>query len=207
MFHRYCPLLVLAIASVAGVSARAVDLTASSPFLPPNGSVDAGATSINSPLELHGILSTPEGYKFNLCDQSGHINVWIGLNGAGQPFVVRSQDVAHNRVTVEYQGRELTLSLAQAKITPMYMQPTMPMPMPMPQQPQMMGQLPMQQGMVNGGPEDGRRRLERIAEEIRRRRAMRAGMQPQFPQGGGQVPGYPQPYPQAYPQSYPQPQQ
>jgi hypothetical protein len=169
-FCRCSALLVLALASTAG--GRAVELTANSPFLPPESPADANATPVNSPLELHGILSTPDGYKFNLCDQSGHINTWVGLNTAGQPFVVRSHDVAHNRVTVEYQGRELTLSLPQPRIMAAAMQ-TMPM------LPQMMGQPPMQPGAVNANTEDERLRLERIAEEIRRRRALRASMQQQ----------------------------
>jgi hypothetical protein len=165
-------LLVLALASVAGVSARAVELTSTSPFLAPNNNADTNDTPVNSPLELHGILATPDGYKFNLCDPSGHINVWIGLNAAGQPFVVRTHDVAHSRVTVEYQGRQITLSLAQPKITPMAMQQQI---MPMSQQ-------MMQPGGV--GPADESQRLQRIAEEIRRRRALRASMQSQqFPPG------------------------
>src|SRR5580693_5419445 len=159
-------LLVLAIASVAG--ARAVELTSTSPFLPPNSNADTDATPANSPLELHGILDTPDGYKFNLCDPSGHINVWTGLNAAGQPFVVRTHDVAHSRVTVEYQGRELTLSLAQPKITPMSMQQQfMPMTQPM-----------MQPGGLNANPTNAQR-LQLIQAEVRRRQALRAGMQQQ----------------------------
>jgi hypothetical protein len=172
---RHCSaLLVLTVASIAGTSARAVELTPNSPFAPPSSSADTSATTANSPLELHGILSTPEGYKFNLCDQAGHVNVWIGLNATGQKFVVRSHDVTHHRVTVEYQGRELTLSLAQPNITAMSMSQQYM------QQPQMGGMPPqLQPGAVSASPEDERMRLERIAEEIRRRRAMRAAAQQQ----------------------------
>jgi hypothetical protein len=196
IFRRCSVPLVLALASLAGAGARAVELTSSSPFLPPN-TPDSSATPANSPLELHGIVEMPDGYKFNLCDPSGHINVWIGLNAAGQPFVVRTHDVAHNRVTVEYQGRELTLSLPQPKIAPMSMQPQSMM---MPQPQMVMGQAPMQPGMVNSSPQDDRLRLERIAEEIRRRRALRAGLQAQPPYGPGpNQPGMYQP-PQPPPQ-------
>jgi hypothetical protein len=191
-FRRCSVLLVLTVTSIAGTNARAVQLTPDSPFAPPpNPNGDTGATTANSPLELHGILATPEGYRFNLCDPSGHINVWIGLNAAGQPFVVRTHDVAHRRVTVEYQGRELTLSLAEPKITPMSMQQPMPM-----MQPQLMGQLPMPPGAANAGPQNVQRRLELIAEEIRRRRALRANMQAQQFPPGAQVPAYPQLQPQ-----------
>ncbi len=171
-FRRCSALLVLTVASLAGTSARGVELTPDSPFAPPSSNAGTSATPADSPLELHGILAMPDGYKFNLCDQAGHVNVWIGLNATGQPFVVRSHDVAHNRVTVEYQGRELTLSLARAKVGSM---PQQVMPMT-----QMGGMpLPMQPGAVNASPTDERERLERIAEEIRRRRAMRAAAQQQ----------------------------
>jgi len=186
-FRRCSALLVLTVASLAGVNARAVELTPNSPFAPPSSNADPNATPANSPLELHGILSTPDGDKFNLCDQAGHVNVWIGLNAAGQPFVVRSHDAAHHRVTVEYQGRELTLALAQPKITAMQQQI-----MPMPQ----MGGMPpqLQPGAVSASPQDERMRLERIAEEIRRRRAMRAAaQQQQFPPGATGASPYPQP--------------
>jgi hypothetical protein len=169
VFRRCSALLVLTVASMMGTSVRAVELTPDSPFAPPSSNAGTSATPADSPLELHGILAMPDGYKFNLCDQAGHVNVWIGLNATGQPFVVRSHDVAHNRVTVEYQGRELTLSLAQAKAGSMSQQ-VMPMT-------QMMG-MP-QPGLVNASPVDERERLERIAEEIRRRRAMRAAAQQQ----------------------------
>jgi hypothetical protein len=87
----------------------------------------------------------------------------------------------------------LTLSLAQPKITPMSIQ-QQPMAVP---SPVMGGVPPMQPGAINNSPADQRQRLERIAEEIRRRRALRAGtQQPQFPQGITPSPAYPQPQPQ-----------
>jgi hypothetical protein len=182
-------LLVLTVTSIAGVRVRAVELTPNSPFAPASSNADTNATPANSPLELRGILSLPDGYKFNLCDQAGHINVWIGLNAAGQQFVVRSQDIAHRRVTVEYQGREITLSLAQPKITPTSMQ-QQAMYTP---QPQLMGQPIIQPGSVGANPQDDRMRLERIAEEIRRRHALRAAaQQQQFPPGVIQTPVQPQ---------------
>jgi hypothetical protein len=184
-FRRCSALLVLTVAGIAGTIARAVELAPNSPFAPPSSSADTSETPTNSPLELHGILAMPDGYKFNLCDQTGHVNVWVGLNATGQKFVVRSHDVAHHRVTVEYEGREITLSLAQPKFTSMSMQQQYV------QQQQMGGMPPqMQPGSVNASPEDERMRLERIAEEIRRRRAMRAAAQQQEP------PPRPQPPPQ-----------
>jgi hypothetical protein len=180
-------LLALSVAGAAGL--RAVDLTANSPFLPQGGSIGSiDATQQDTPLELRGILATPDGYKFNLCDSSGHINVWLGLNAPGQPFVVRAQDIPHNSVTVEYQGRQMTLSLPQPKTIPMSIQPMMMTPQPMmnaQMSPQgMQGPTLMQLGGSNANATEERRRLERIAQEIMRRRALRAGLQQQqFPPG------------------------
>jgi len=182
--HAFRCCSALLVLSVAGASSRAVELTPNSPFAPPSNNADTSATPANSPLELHGILATPDGYEFNLCDQAGNVNVWIGLNATGQPFVVRSHDVAHNRVTVEYQGRELTLSLAQPEIT------STPMSIP-----QMGAAMLRRPDTENTSPQDERMRLERIAEEIRRRRALRAAaqQQQQFPPGGTRAPAQPPP--------------
>src|SRR6266566_431032 len=62
-------------ASLVGTSAPAAGLTPNSPFAPPNSNAASNAMTANSPLELHGILSMPDGDKFNLCDQAGHVNV------------------------------------------------------------------------------------------------------------------------------------
>jgi hypothetical protein len=185
--HAFRCCSALLVLSVAGASSRAVELTPNSPFAPPSNNADTSATTANAPLELHGILATPDGYEFNLCDQAGNVNVWIGLNATGQPFVVRSHDVAHNRVTVEYQGRELTLSLAQPEITST--------PMSMPQVGGMPPYNPKDERTQAEQMQDERMRLERIAEEIRRRRALRAAaqQQQQFPPGGTHAPAQPQP--------------
>ena len=179
--HAFRCCSALLVLSVAGASSRAVELTPNSPFAPPSNNADTSATTANAPLALHGILATPDGYEFNLCDQAGNVNVWIGLNATGQPFVVRSHDVAHGCVTVEYEGRELTLSLPPAEITPISV-------------PQM-GAILRRPDTENTSPQDERMRLERIAEEIRRRRALRAAaqQQQQFPPGGTQAPAQPQP--------------
>jgi VCBS repeat-containing protein len=184
IFHRCFTLRALIMACAVVARVHAVDLASESPFAPVSSNADPNATPANSPLQLHGILSTPDGYKFNLCDQAGHVNVWIGLNSTEQPsFVVRSYDGAHHRVTVQYQGRELTLTLEQPKNTPMPMQP-----------PQAMGPPPMMQpgaGAINA---DEQLRLERLNQEIKRRRALRAAAQQQqpFPPAVNQPPVQPQ---------------
>ena len=164
----------------------ATELTPSSPFmLPGNGGADANASAAASPVELHGIVDTADGYKFDLYDPVNHKDTWVGFNEKGKPYVVHSHDIAHNRVTVEYQGHEYTLTLPQPKISPMT--GVSALPMPVMRSPVMVGQPP-----VMGAPnaEQERLRIERITEEIRRRRALRAAQERQQQmQGGGFRPG------------------
>jgi hypothetical protein len=168
-------LLVLAGTAMLG-RLDAIDLTPNSPFLPPGGgTADANATPAGTPLELHGIITTPDGYKFDLFDPNSHKDMWVGFNETGKPYVVHSHDIAHNRVTVEYQGRELTLTLPQPTIAPMtaaQMAQAMPVAQPAP----LMGQPPVAN---TSNPEDERRRIQLITEEIKRRRALRAAQQRQ----------------------------
>ena len=188
---RFCsPLLVLA-GVILPRCFGATELTASSPFMPPaSAQTDNNATPAGSPLELHGIVTMDGGYKFDLFDPNSHKDDWVGFNEPNKPYVVQSHDVAHNRVTVQYQGRELTLTLPQSKVAPMngaqmaqavpMVQPTMPMGRPA-------------AGASN--PEDERQRMQRIVEEIKRRRALRAAQQRQ---NGAPVPSSTPPQPRNY---------
>ncbi|HTQ30452.1 MAG TPA: hypothetical protein VMI53_04525 [Opitutaceae bacterium] len=188
-------LVLLALAGVVARTGRgATDLTPHSPFMPPggDGATDANTPPPSSPVELHGIVSTAEGYKFDLYDAANHKDTWVGFNETGKPYVVHSHDIAHNRITVEYQGNEFTLTLPQSKIAPMGAASTMAMPMPMMRPPTVMGAQPGVTPAPNA--EDERRRIELITEEIRRRRALRAAQQrqqqfqPQMPTGQPMVP-------------------
>ncbi len=169
----------------------AIDLTPSSPFMPPGGNAqDSNAAPAGSSLELHGIVSTPQGYKFDLFDPTSHKDAWVGFNETGKPYVVQSQDIAHNRVTVEYQGRQITLTLPQPKVAPMGGGQSMTV-MPSPMMNPMTTSPPMTAAPANI--EDERRRIELITEEIRRRRALRAAQQRQLQMQPGAVPAPPQP--------------
>ena len=183
-------LLLLALSGGAAAWCRgAIELTPNSPFMPPGGGApDASAAQAGSSLELHGIVSTPQGYKFDLFDPATHKDMWVGFNETGKPYVVQAHDIAHNRVTVEYQGRQLTLTLPQPKVSPMGGAQMMPMM----SSPMNMGPTPaMTAAPLN--PDDERRRIELITEEIKRRRALRAAQQRQLQIPPGAVPVPPQP--------------
>jgi hypothetical protein len=97
-------------------ASAAVPLAPSSPFLPSDAAQAAG-TAENTPLELRGILADAGGYRFSIYDPARHTGQWVRLNEPGHDFTVRTHDVARDTVTLDYQGRVLTLPLRTAKVT------------------------------------------------------------------------------------------
>jgi len=151
-------------------------LAATSPFLPPDG---AGATAgaENTPLELRGILRDGDGYRFSIFDPAKKSGQWVKLNEPGHDFVVKTHDLAHDTVTLDFQGRVLTLPLHSAKVVGLA--PTEPEsaslrgPMPRPGNGGGVGPMPKP-----STPEEAAR-FNRAVEEINRRRAARGqGMAP-----------------------------
>jgi hypothetical protein len=138
------------------LTARAqMQLVESSPFLPAQGSMTAAAES--GPLELRGILTTPQGPSFCIYDTAKKASLWVGLNEPGNGFIVRSHDPNSDTATVESQGRTITLALHQAKVA---------------------GSAIVMSGqpsnvLFNPTPPDEARRLESVAAEVQRRRLMR----------------------------------
>jgi len=108
-----CACLLASLALGAGRAAAADALAPSSPFLPPAA---AGAPAENTPLELRGILVDQGGYLFSIYDPVRHTGTWSRLNETGHDFVVRTHDAGRDEVTVDYQGRVLTLPLHAAKV-------------------------------------------------------------------------------------------
>jgi hypothetical protein len=112
-----CIGLLAGLGLVAGPAARGgTSLTAKSPFLPANAAVDPGSAEA-TPLELRGILADAGGYRFSIYDPARHTGQWVRLNEPGHDFTVRTHDVARDTVTLDYQGRVLTLPLRTAKVT------------------------------------------------------------------------------------------
>jgi hypothetical protein len=155
-----------------------------SPFLP-QAAAGPGAGQ-TGPLELRGVVMERGSYVFSLFDLNSKESYWLGLNEPGFPVIARSYDRVSDTLTVEQQGRTLTLTLAAARTLPantggVQQLPGMPPPLPTNQgapggnQP---GSAPGGQAQpVAGIPATGitpdeAQRLQRIADEIRRRRAV-----------------------------------
>lgn len=148
-----------------GLAARAdTTLAPTSPFLPPDGA-SAVATE-NQPLELRGIMFEGGAYRFSVYDPTRHTGQWVRLNEPGHDFTVKTHDAARDAVTVDFQGRLLTLNLHTAKVMGL----TLPDPTT--------GPRPTAAG-PGGGPvpkaatPEEAARFNRAVEEINRRRALR----------------------------------
>lgn len=185
------------------LSAEAVG--SGSPFVPEGGAGTAVAPTDNAPLELRGIVSTKSGYIFGVYDPSKRQSFWVRQNDPNSDFIVRNHDVANDTITLDFQGRSLTLQLKAAKVesagpVPNPAQVAVNRPgnnMPMPQPPAMTPTAAAEAA-----------RLEAVAAEVRRRRMMRQGAMP-GPQTGQPIqpgqPPMPGPQPGIQPNMVPQP--
>ncbi|HMD61612.1 MAG TPA: hypothetical protein VKG78_09280 [Opitutaceae bacterium] len=161
-------LAVLAVLSATVALACAVplraDLAQASPFLPPPGSAAPGAQAGPSgPVELRGIMSTPAGAAYCIYDTAKKTSAWVGLNEAGNDFVVKAADPDSDSVTVDFQGRSLRLVLRTAKVASAGAGGSGVAPAASPSSPV----------VLNPSAADEQRRLDAVSQEVRRRRLER----------------------------------
>jgi hypothetical protein len=183
--------LAAASASLFSTSALAAESTAGkSPFLPPASAQQEAVPTADATLELRGIMAAGDSFMFSIYDSTKKIAVWSRLNEMGHGFVVRGHDVSHDTVTVEYQGRTLTLALKTAKVASAPINQPQPMPAMAsgPNAPQPVGG-PV---VLNPSPADEQRRLEAIAAEVNRRRMIRQQALQASRQAAGQGGSVPQ---------------
>jgi hypothetical protein len=147
---------------LAGATLRA-DLVATSPFLPANAAAAGAANGPAGPIELRGISSTSDGAAFCIYDTAKKKDTWVGLNETGYDFVVKSSDPASDSVSVQYQGRIMKLTLRTAKVASAGAASAAAVA------PNMIGP-PV---ALNPTPADEQRRLDAVAQEVRRRKMER----------------------------------
>jgi hypothetical protein len=157
------------------------DLAPLSPFLPPNSAVAGAQAGPSGPVELRGIMSSSQGAAYCIYDTAKRTSAWVGLNEGGNDFVVKSADPGSDSVTVQYQGRSLRLVLRTAKISSSGSGSGGGGP---PGAPSALAS----SVVLNPTPADEQRRLEAVAQEVRRRR-MERERAAQAAQDGGQGQG------------------
>jgi hypothetical protein len=192
---------LLAAAVVAGGVATpgAAQGVARSPFMP-TAAVAAAATTPGATLEFRGRMDLGDGLQFRLYDPAKKAGVWVRLNERSAEFevVVKQHDEEQKTLTIEHQGRTLTLAERVSKVvsagTAAQM---MPPPAVAPAPPSNVAPAVTQSVVLNPTPADEARRLEAVASEVARRRAMREqasqqvnqGMPPPPPPAAGQPAG------------------
>jgi hypothetical protein len=149
----------------------AMDLTTlveRSPFAPP-GTVGGEQTQAEVPstLEFRGVVRDGGGLSFSVFDATANRGYWLREGQDGQAIEVRQYLAQENRLEVVHQGRPLTLELKRAAI-----QTGAPIPVA-----GVEGSMPPQGGPGFRGGVDNQNvdanRLEAVAAEVRRRRALR----------------------------------
>jgi len=153
-----------------------------SPFLPPDTTTEAAPTP-DAPIELRGIMTAGDNVMFSIYDTATRSSSWVRLNQTGGPFIVRSYDAARDTVTVDHNGRTVTLALKTAKVA------SAPVAAPQPAVAAANVPQPVTGPVVlNPTPADEQRRLEAIAAEVNRRRQLRQQALQASRQAAGQPP-------------------
>lgn len=163
------PLFSLGFALLMMSTAEAITLDgliSNSPFIA-NSTVGTQPTNPESTsIEFRGVISSRDGTVFGLYDRTRNQGEWVRQNEKGADFTVLDYDEVNAVVTVEYQGQKLSLALSSSKIDPAvpYANPRITSaPMGAPPVPGLAGATSTDQ-----------RKLESIAAEVRRRRALRS---------------------------------
>jgi hypothetical protein len=192
MVSRDLPLFCIAALGavmVAGGVASA-QLANTSPFQPA-GAASGSAPTAGAPLEYRGYLEAGGGRQFRIHDPARKAGTWVKLNEPNTEFGVTAKkyDSDERTLTVEYQGKTVTLAERQAKVVssgaaaqaaPPPVASTVPTAV-------------TQAVVLNPTPADEQRRLDAVAAEVQRRRALRE----QAAQQAGQPAAVPAPVPPA----------
>lgn len=199
------PRLAVALAVFGAAAQMPAQIAAKSPFMAPQAAANNAPTA-GAPLEFRALIETAEGVQFRLYDPAKKTGTWVKLNERNSELEVlaKQHDEGHKTLTVEHQGRTLTLAMREAKVVSSgsAAQAMMPPPPPMPVPASNVAPAVTQAVVLNPTPADEQRRLEAVAAEVARRRALREQATQQIGQGG--PPQMPQPQMQQMQQQQPQ---
>lgn len=164
-------LLAAGLLAATRVSAQ---LTTASPFLPPQNAAVAAPTQ-NAPLEYRGFIETGEGVQYRIYDPAKKAGTWASVEERESTLgvLVKNYDAERKVLTVEHEGRTLTLPEREAKVVSSGAAPQMVAPAPVPMPAPNVNAAVQQTVVMNPTPADEQRRLEAVAAEVARRRALR----------------------------------
>jgi hypothetical protein len=160
-------------AAPAQAPASLQNLVGNSPF--GSAAQAPGAPVTATPLEFRGTFVDGGERFFSVLDPSTRRAEWVALNEPGRPFTVKAFDPEKEAISVEFQGRTLDLKLHSARIAA-----AAPAPAPAPNVTPNGQPAPANAQARPAAPTASEaQRLAQVAEEIRRRRALRQQSQGQ----------------------------
>lgn len=158
----------------AGAASAAVSLdglATDSPFvLKKDDASAAPVVTENATVEFRGMIATKEGVLFGFFDRTKNTSAWVKQNDKNSEFNVRSFDATVDTVSLDYQGQKFTLPLSTAKIATAVAAPVQIVNNAQPGMPQ--PNVTAQPANRVQTAQD-QQRLESVAAEVRRRRALR----------------------------------
>lgn len=187
MSHRLSSLSSLALAGLllATVPLQA-QLATKSPFLPAQGA--AGSPTASAPLEFRGYMVTGGQMLFCIHNPARKASTWVKMNERNADFdvTVKGYDDEKLVLTVEHQGRSLHLAERVAKVVSSGAA-AQAVPPPPSSPPVNVAPAVTQSVVLNPTPADEQRRLDAVAAEVARRRALREQAAQQVSPGQTQV--------------------
>lgn len=158
----------LAVVERASGAVELQNLVDRSPFAPPGQSGAAAAPAEQPTLEFRGMVTDQAGTSYSIFDTAANKGRWVRADDNNGPVRVRAFDAASSTLEVEQNGRPVKLALKRATI-----QAGQPVAAMIPSAPQP-GAIPAPGAEIKRpeGAADARR-LEAVAAEVRRRRALR----------------------------------
>ena len=185
------------------IGQAAGQIAAKSPFMPPQSAAATGPTA-GAPLEYRGYIETSEGMQFRIYDPAKKVGAWVKVNERNPDFdvLVKQHDTQQKTLVIEHQGKSLTLAEREAKVVSSgAAAAAMPPPVAAPP-PTNVPPAVTQAVVLNPTPADEQRRLDAVAAEVARRRALREQATQQI--GQGNVPQVVVPQPAQQPNLQPQ---
>lgn len=158
-----------------------------SPFLPPQGA--AANPTANAPLEYRGSYEVGNVEQYRIVDPARKAGAFlkVGERDDNLDISLKQHDANSDTVVVEHGGQTLTLSLRVAKVISSGAVPQMLAPPPIATSTPNVLPAVTQTVVPNPTQADEQRRLEAVAAEVARRRALREqAAQQQAQQAGGQ---------------------
>jgi hypothetical protein len=159
----------------AGSGAAHAQLASKSPFMPAQGAA-SNAPTPGAPLEFRGYMETSEGVQYRVHDPAKKTGIWMKLNEKNPEFdvVVKQHDNVQGTLVIEHQGKTLTLAERTAKVVSSgTAAQAIPPPVMTAAPASNVAPAVTQTVVLNPTPADEKARLDAVATEVARRRALR----------------------------------